>query len=63
MTDKPNILIVMTDHQRMDTVQSGHPCITPNTEKFLAESVNFTNTYCPTAHCCPARATFFSMAF
>lgn len=57
---KPNILIVMTDHQRMDTVQPGHPCITPNTEKFLAESVNFTHTYCPTAHCCPARATFFS---
>ena len=60
MSDRPNILIVMTDHQRMDTVQPDHPCITPNTSEFLKQSVNFTKTYCPTAHCCPARATFFS---
>lgn len=60
MQERPNILIVMTDHQRMDTVQPGHPCITPNTDNFITESVNFANTFCPTAHCCPARATFFS---
>ncbi len=57
---RPNILIVMTDHQRWDTVDPDNPCITPNAEKFAAEGVKFSNTYCPMAHCCPARATFMS---
>ena len=60
MSDKPNILIFMTDHQRADTVLAEHPCITPNLDKFAAEGVTFTETFCPSPHCCPARATFFS---
>ncbi len=58
--NRPNFLIVMTDHQRMDTAQPDHPCITPNLTRMTNEGVNFTNVYCPTAHCCPARATFWS---
>lgn len=57
---KPNILIVMTDHQRADTALPEHPAITPNLDKLASEGVTFTETYCPTAHCCPARATFMS---
>jgi len=57
---KPNILIFMTDHQRGDTVLPEHPAITPNLDKFVGEGVAFTETRCPTPHCCPARATFFS---
>ena len=30
----PNILIVMTDHQRGDTVLPEHPAITPNLDRF-----------------------------
>ena len=58
--EKPNILIVMTDHQRADTVLSEHPAITPNVKRLAAEGVTFTNVYCPSPHCCPSRATFFS---
>jgi len=58
--DRPNILIVMTDHQRADTVLPAHPAITPNLDRLSAEGVTFTNTYCPSPHCCPARATFHS---
>lgn len=58
--NKPNILIFMTDHQRGDTVLPDHPAITPNIDKFAAQGVTFTETFCPTAHCCPARATFHS---
>jgi arylsulfatase A-like enzyme len=58
--DRPNFLIVMTDHQRWDTTVPEHPCITPNLTKLAAEGVSFTHTYCPMAHCSPARATFFS---
>jgi choline-sulfatase len=57
---KPNILIVMTDHQRADTTLPEHPAKTPNLDKFSSEAVTFTQTFCPTAHCCPARATFMS---
>ena len=57
---QPNILIVMTDHQRADTVLPEHPAVTPNMDRFVADGVAFTNTHCPSPHCCPARATFMT---
>ncbi|QQE11829.1 sulfatase-like hydrolase/transferase [Planctomycetota bacterium] len=58
--NKPNILIFMTDQQRGDTVQSDHPCITPNLDKFREQSITFANTYSPSPHSCPSRTTFFT---
>jgi arylsulfatase A-like enzyme len=57
---KPNILIFMTDHQRADTVLPEHPAVTPNLDRFAQEGVTFSNAYCPSPHCCPSRATFFT---
>jgi len=57
---QPNLLIFMTDHQRADTTLPEHPVITPNLDRFAREGVTFTNTFCPSPHCCPARATFFT---
>jgi arylsulfatase A-like enzyme len=57
---KPNILIFMTDHQRADTVLPEHPAITPHLDRFVSEGVTFEETFCPSPHCCPARATFMS---
>ncbi len=57
---QPNILIVMTDHQRADTALPGHPALTPHLDALAQEGVSFTNTFCPAPHCCPSRATFFS---
>ena len=56
----PNILIFMTDHQRGDTVLPEHPARTPNVERLAAEGVTFTEAFCPSPHCCPSRATFFT---
>ncbi len=56
----PNILIFMTDHQRADTVLPEHPAITPHLDRFAREGVTFTRTFCPSPHCCPSRATFFT---
>lgn len=56
----PNILIVMTDHQRADTVLPGHPALTPNLDGFARDGLSFSQTYCPAPHCCPSRATFFT---
>ncbi|MGC9523372.1 MAG: sulfatase-like hydrolase/transferase [Anaerolineae bacterium] len=60
---QPNILIVMTDHQRADTALAEHPSITPNLDHLADEGVTFTNAYCPSPHCCPSRATFFSRLY
>ena len=60
MPNQPNILIFMTDHQRADTVLPEHPAITPTLDRFVADGLTFTNAYCPSPHCCPSRATFFT---
>jgi arylsulfatase A-like enzyme len=60
LSERPNILIFMTDHQRADTVLPGHPAITPHLDHFAGEGVTFTQAFCPSPHCCPARATFHS---
>ena len=63
MSTAPNILIVMTDHQRADTILPEHPALTPNLDRFTSDAVTFTNAYCPSPHCCPSRATFFTGGF
>lgn len=57
---KPNIIVFMTDHQRGDTLKEGSPVITPNINRLRKQAVNFTNAHCPSPHCCPCRASFFS---
>ncbi len=57
---KPNIVIVMTDHERGDVVLPENPAIKPNVKKMGQEGVVFSQAYCPMAHCCPSRATFFT---
>lgn len=57
---QPNILIFMTDHQRADTALPTHPALTPHLSEFIQQGVSLTETYCPTPHCCPSRASFFT---
>jgi arylsulfatase A-like enzyme len=56
----PNILIFMTDQEQAQVSFPGHPCQTPNADRLAREGVQFTNVYCPTAHCCPSRASFMT---
>jgi arylsulfatase A-like enzyme len=55
-----NILIFMTDQQRGDTLGAGPRAQTPVLDRFLAEGLLFGNARCPSPHCCPSRATFFT---
>ncbi|MCC7492464.1 MAG: sulfatase-like hydrolase/transferase [Fimbriimonadaceae bacterium] len=57
---RPNILIFMTDQQQGATALPQHPCRLPHVERLAAAGVTFTDTYCPSPHCCPSRATFMS---
>jgi choline-sulfatase len=56
----PNLLIFMTDQQRGDVVLPQHPCKTPTLDRFRERAVTFREAFCPSPHCCPSRATFFT---
>lgn len=60
MNKRPNILVFMTDQQRGDTILPESICKTPNLDRFRKRALQFSNAYCPSPHCCPSRATFFS---
>ncbi len=55
--NRPNILFVMTDQQRFDTLAAlGHrPAITPNLDRLVARGLAFTNAYSTCPVCVPAR--------
>ncbi|MFC1527030.1 sulfatase-like hydrolase/transferase, partial [Candidatus Latescibacterota bacterium] len=63
---RPNILVLMTDQQRLDTVAAyGHdprnPLVrTPHIDSLAARGVRFDSAFTPTAICSPARASFFT---
>ena len=58
----PNILWVCTDQQRFDTIQglSNDVIKTPNLQKFMADSVTFTEAFVQCPICSPSRASFMS---
>lgn len=57
---RPNLLIFMSDQEQSDPHRPDHPCRTPHADRLAAGGIRFSQTYCPAAHCCPSRATFFT---
>jgi len=57
---RPNIIVFMTDQQNAVSMDPNGPIKTPNMDKFLKRSLRLTKNYCPSPHCCPSRASFFS---
>ena len=59
---RPNILIVMTDQQRYDTIHAlGYRYVsTPNLDRLTNAGVAFTHAYCQSPICTPSRASFMS---
>ena len=58
----PNILWVVTDQQRFDTLGGvGNPVIhTPNLDTFMTESVTFNNAFVQCPICAPSRGSFMT---
>ena len=56
----PNILIFMTDQEQAEVLLPDHPCQTPHASRLAAEGIQFTRAFCPTAHCCPSRASLMT---
>ena len=60
---RPNILVLMTDQQRMDTISAyglNPTCRTPRIDELAGRGVRFNNAFTPTAICSPARASFYT---
>lgn len=60
--DRPNILLLMSDNQSWNHagVYGDDVVKTPNIDKIAAEGVRFTNAYCNSPSCTPARAAMLT---
>ena len=63
--DRPNIILIMTDQQRYDTIAAlGYDYMsTPTLDRLVREGVSFAHCYVTAASCAPARASLFKGLF
>lgn len=60
---RPNILLLLTDQQRVDTISalgSAFGVETPNIDSLVREGITFTNCHCTAPICSPSRATLMT---
>lgn len=55
-----NLLFLMTDQQRADTVVQGGPCLTPNLQALARAGADMRRCYAPNPICSPTRASIFT---
>ena len=62
MAQSPNILFLLTDQQRFDSLGcNGAPiCRTPAIDEIAETGMRFTNAYTPIALCSPARGSLLT---
>lgn len=62
MSERPNIIFILTDQQRFDTIRAlGFPHVdTPNLDRLAGEGVSFSNCFVTAASCAPARGSLFT---
>ncbi len=60
--DRPNVLVILTDDQRYDTLglAGSKHLQTPNLDRLGREGVYFRNFFCTTSLCSPSRASILS---
>ena len=59
---KPNVLLIVTDQQGMDTISAGgwEWMYTPNLDRLANRGVMFTESYCTNPVCSPARSSIYT---
>lgn len=60
MSDRPNILFLMTDQMQGRVLEPGHPCATPLFDRLAGAGVRLRRAYTPNAVCSPARASLMT---
>ena len=65
MAQRPNIILIITDQQRFDTLAAwGYEhMITPHMDRLVQEGVSFRQAYCPGATCIASRAAVFTAMY
>jgi arylsulfatase len=63
--ERPNIILIMTDQQRFDTLAAwGYDhMITPHMDRIVREGLSFRQAYCPGATCIASRAAIFTAMY
>jgi len=57
---RPNLLFLIADQQRADTIAQGGPCLTPHLQALAREGASFARCYAPNPICSPTRASLFT---
>ena len=62
MANQPNILLILTDQQRTDSLgfRGRTPCRTPNMDRIAGEGISFDRAICASPLCLPSRASIFT---
>lgn len=63
MAKRKNVLLILSDQQRLDTISAyglNPICRTPHIDQLAKEGMKFTNAYTPSAICGPARASLMT---
>lgn len=62
MLDRPNVLVVISDQQRSDTLgfRGQTPCRTPHMDRLAQEGVSFDHAMTPCPLCLPSRSALFT---
>ena len=65
MSEKTNILFIITNQQRADALScAGNPLLkTPHVDSIVNDGLRFTNYFCSTPICKPNRASFFTVLY
>ena len=63
MTDRPNVLFVITDHTSAQALAPDSQCLTPNLDALAGEGTRFGRFYTTNAICSPARASLMTGTF
>ena len=62
-SDRPNLLVLLTDDQRLDTIgayDANCPIQTPNLDRLANEGIRFDNGFVTTPICCVSRASILT---
>lgn len=60
MPDRPNVLILMSDHTNRQALAPDSQCLTPNFDALAREGLRFAGCYSTNAICSPARASLMT---
>jgi arylsulfatase A-like enzyme len=58
--NQPNLLFLISDQQRADTIDPATPCRTPHLDRLAAGGTRFTRCYAPNPICSPTRASLMT---